>query len=67
MRLVRKELILKRIKLKSQKRKFLSKIKEREQAKKIGNYKLADQIRKELNKEGIDIKDEKGKTTWKYK
>ena len=47
--------------------KILSKIKEREQAKKIGNYKLADQIRKELNKEGIDIKDEKGKTIWDYK
>ena len=32
-----------------------------------GDYKLADQIRDELNKEGIDIKDEKGKTTWNYK
>jgi cysteinyl-tRNA synthetase len=43
------------------------KIKERDQAKKIGNYKLADKIRDELSKEGIDIKDEKGKTTWIYK
>ena len=38
-----------------------------EEAKKAGNYKLADQIRGDLNKEGIDIKDEKGKTTWSYK
>ena len=44
-----------------------SKIKEREEAKKIGNYKLADKIRDELNKEGIDIKDEHGTTTWNYK
>ena len=46
---------------------ILSKIKDREEAKKTGNYKLADQIRDDLNKEGIDIKDEKGKTTWTYK
>ena len=46
---------------------ILKKIKDREEAKKTGNYKLADQIRDELNKEGIDIKDEKGKTTWNYK
>ncbi len=45
----------------------LIKIKDREAAKKAGNYKLADKIRNELNKEGIDIKDEKGKTTWNYK
>jgi len=46
---------------------ILKKINEREKAKKAGNYKLADQIRNDLNKEGIDIKDEKDKTTWKYK
>ncbi len=46
---------------------ILSKIKDREKAKKIGNFKLADHLREELNKQGIDIKDEKGKTTWKYK
>ena len=46
---------------------ILSKIKDREEAKKTGNYNLADQIRDDLNKEGIDIKDEKGKTTWNYK
>ena len=46
---------------------ILSKIKDREEAKKAGNYKLADQIRDDLNEEGIDIKDEKGKTIWNYK
>ena len=46
---------------------IISKIKDREEAKKVGDYKLADKIRNDLNKEGIDIKDEKGKTTWKYK
>ena len=46
---------------------ILGKIKDRNEAKKVGNYKLADQIRDELIKEGIDIKDEKGKTTWNYK
>ena len=46
---------------------ILSKIKDREEAKKAGNYKLADQIRDDLDKEGIDIKDEKGKTIWNYK
>ena len=46
---------------------ILSKIYDCDQAKKNGNYKLADEIRAELNKEGIDIQDEKGKTTWKYK
>ena len=46
---------------------ILSKIKEREQAKKNGNYNLADKIRDELSKEGIDIKDEKGTTNWNYK
>ena len=46
---------------------ILAKLKDRDIAKKSGNYKLADKIRDELNKQGIDIKDEKGKTTWDYK
>ena len=46
---------------------ILNKIKDRDSAKKKGDYKLADKIRDDLSKEGIDIKDEKGKTTWKYK
>ncbi len=57
----------KKSRVKISKENILSKIKDREQAKKVGNYKLADQIRDELSKEGIDIKDEKGKTTWIYK
>ena len=57
----------KKSKIKISKENILSKIKDREEAKKAGNYKLADQIREDLNKEGIDIKDEKGKTTWNYK
>ena len=46
---------------------ILKKIKERVQAKKVGNYTLADKIREDLSKEGIDIKDEKGTTIWNYK
>ncbi len=43
------------------------KLKNREEAKKAGDYELADKIRDDLDKEGIAIKDEKGKTTWNYK
>ena len=57
----------KKSKIKISEENVLSKIKDREQAKKVGNYKLADQIRDELKKEGVEIKDEKGKTTWNYK
>ncbi len=46
---------------------IIKKINDRDRAKKIGNYKLADQIREDLRKEGIEIKDEKGKTIWIYK
>ncbi len=47
---------------------FISnKIKERKEAKNLGNFKLADQIRDELLNKGIVIEDQKGKTTWKYK
>jgi len=44
-----------------------SKIKDRENARKKGNYKLADSIRKELESSGVIIKDKGDKTTWKYK
>ena len=57
----------KKSRIKISKEIILSKVKEREEAKKNGDYKLADKIREELSKEGIDIKDEKGKTTWNYK
>ena len=43
------------------------KIKERESARKKGNYKLADDIRKELEENGISIEDKNNKTIWKYK
>ena len=43
------------------------KIKERENARKKGNFKLADDIRKELENNGILIEDKDNKTLWKYK
>ncbi len=43
------------------------KIKERLVAKQKGDFKLADQIRDELQKKGIIIEDRKEKTTWKFK
>ena len=65
--IIEKRAEYKKDKVKISEENILSKIKDREEAKKAGNYKLADQIRDDLNKEGIDIKDEKGKTTWSYK
>ena len=38
----------------------MNKIKDRDSAKKKGDYKLADKIRDDLSKEGIELKDEKG-------
>ena len=43
------------------------KIKDRNEARKKGNYKLADAIRKELEYNSVVIEDKKGKTIWKYK
>jgi len=43
------------------------KIMDRNNARKQGNYKLADSIRKELETNGVVIKDKKDETTWKYK
>ena len=43
------------------------KIKDRNEARKKENYKLADKIRKELDDKDIIIEDKQGKTTWKYK
>jgi cysteinyl-tRNA synthetase len=45
----------------------LQKINERLEAKKKGDFKLADEIRNELLDKGIIIEDQKDKTTWKYK
>ena len=57
----------KKNKIKISEKEILSKIKERDKAKKGGNYNLADKIRDELSEEGIEIKDIKDKTSWNYK
>ena len=44
-----------------------NKIKDRENARKKGDYKLADSIRKELENKGVTIEDKDKKTIWKYK
>jgi len=43
------------------------KIKDRYKARKEGNYKLADTIRNELEKNGVIIEDKQDQTNWKYK
>jgi cysteinyl-tRNA synthetase len=43
------------------------KIKDRNNARKKGDYKLADIIRKELQANGVIIEDKQDKTIWKYK
>ena len=43
------------------------KIKDRNKARKEGNYKLADTIRSELEKNGVIIEDKQDQTNWKYK
>ena len=43
------------------------KIKDRNNARKKGDYKLADIIRQELENNGVIIEDKKKQTTWKYK
>ena len=46
---------------------ILEQIEARIQARKSGNYKLADKIRDDLFKNGIVIEDKQNKTEWKYK
>ena len=46
---------------------ILSKIRERDNARKNKDYKLSDQIRDELFNKGVLIEDKDGKTTWKLK
>ena len=46
---------------------ILEQIEARIQARKSGNYKLADKIRDDLLKNGIAIEDRHNKTEWKYK
>ena len=43
------------------------KVQDRNEARKSGDYKLADNIRKELDNMGIIIEDNGDKSTWKYK
>jgi len=48
--------------------KFINKkINDRNEARKKGNYELADNLRKELEDNGVIIEDKQDKTTWKYK
>ena len=48
--------------------KFINqKIIDRNNARKKGNYKLADTIRKELEDNGVIIEDKQQQTLWKYK
>ena len=42
-------------------------IEDRKNARREGDYKLADAIRKELNDNGVIIEDKESQTTWKYK
>ena len=44
-----------------------NKIKDRDKARKKGDYKLADNIRKELDSNGVVIEDKGDETIWKYK
>ncbi len=46
---------------------IINKINERLQARKNGDFRLADKIRDELLNEGVLIEDKKDKTEWKYK
>ena len=54
-------------KIKISKEYILKKIDDRLNARKNGKFDLADKIRKELLDNGIEIEDQKNKTTWKYK
>ena len=57
----------KKIKSKIDIKTIKTKIKDRENARKKGDYKLADNIRKELENNDVIIEDKGDKTTWKYK
>jgi len=57
----------KKTKSKMDEKTIKNKIKDRENARKKGDYKLADSLRKELESSGVIIKDKGNKTTWKYK
>ena len=55
------------MRLELQEKTIQKKIEGRDQARKKGDYKLADSIRNELERNGVIIEDKDNKTTWKYK
>ena len=57
----------KKIRSKIDEKTIQKKIEGRDQARKKGDFKLADTIRKELENSGIIIEDKDDKTIWKYK
>ena len=57
----------KKSKVKIDEKLISQKIKERNDARKKGDYKLADTIRKELENKGVLIEDKQEQTLWKYK
>tara|TARA_Y100001970_G_scaffold205487_1_gene250222 strand:- start:7396 stop:8754 length:1359 start_codon:yes stop_codon:yes gene_type:complete len=57
----------KKIKSKIDENTIKIKIKNRDDARRSGDYKLADSIRKELESNGVIIEDKGDKTSWKYK
>ncbi len=57
----------KKIRSKIDEKTIENKIKDRGQARKKGDFKLADNIRKELESSGVIIEDKGNKTIWKYK
>ena len=58
---------LKKIKYKIDDKTIENKIKDRQTARNKGDYKLADNIRKDLESRGIIIEDKNDVTTWRYK
>ena len=59
--------ILKNQKIKIDENFINEKIRDRNNARKKGDYKLADIIRNELENNGVIIKDKQDQTEWKYK
>ena len=57
----------KKLKVKVDENFINQKIKDRNVARKKGNYKLADSIRKELEDNGVIIEDKQDQTLWRYK
>ena len=57
----------KKIKSSIDEKTITNKIKDRENARKKGDYKLADNIREDLENNGVIIEDKGDKTNWKYK